>query len=165
MLLYHGSTIIVQVPVILDSQRLLDFGKGFYTTTSIEQAQKWAFIKQKRDAGNTNPIVNIYEFDENLLTNSNFSVKLFNQVNEEWLDFVFTNRTNNTPHIFDIVKGAVANDTLYRTLSLYESGILTKPETIVRLKTHLMFGQISFHNNKVLEHLIFKGSSDLGESK
>ena len=63
MKLYHGSTHIVENPIILDVQRLLDFGKGFYTTTSQEQAEKWALIKQKREDNNSKAIVNIYEID------------------------------------------------------------------------------------------------------
>ena len=154
MKLYHGSTHIVENPIILDVQRMLDFGKGFYTTTSQEQAEKWALIKQKREDNNSKAIVNIYEIDRQLLANNNYNIKIFNQANEEWLDFIVGNRSNNSNHAFDIVKGAVANDTLYRTLSLYESGILTKLETITRLKIHVLFDQISFHNQKVLKELI-----------
>ena len=154
MKLYHGSTHIVENPIILDIQRMLDFGKGFYTTTSQEQAEKWALIKQKREDNNSKAIVNIYEIDRQLLANNNYNIKIFNQANEEWLDFIVGNRSNNSNHAFDIVKGAVANDTLYRTLSLYESGILTKLETITRLKIHVLFDQISFHNQNVLKELI-----------
>ena len=155
MKLYHGSTHIVENPIILDVQRMLDFGKGFYTTTSHEQAEKWAMIKQKREDNNSKAIVNIYEIDYQLLANKSYNIKIFNQANEEWLDFIVMNRTNNINHSFDIVKGAVANDTLYRTLSLYESGILTKHETITRLKIHVLFDQISFHNQNVLKELIY----------
>ena len=155
MKLYHGSTHIVENPIILDIQRMLDFGKGFYTTTSQEQAEKWALIKQKREDNNSKAIVNIYEIDRQLLANNNYNIKIFNQANEEWLDFIVGNRSNNSNHAFDIVKGAVANDTLYRTLSLYESGILTKLETITRLKIHVLFDQISFHNQNVLKELIY----------
>ena len=38
---------------------------------------------------------------------------------------------------------------------MYESGILTKPETISRLKIHVLFDQISFHNQIVLKELIY----------
>ena len=155
MKLYHGSTHIVENPIILDVQRMLDFGKGFYTTTSQEQAEKWALIKQKREDDNSKAIVNVYEIDYQLLANSGYNIKIFNQANEEWLDFIVGNRSNNANHSFDIVKGAVANDTLYRTLSLYESGILTKLETITRLKIHVLFDQISFHNQNVLKELIY----------
>jgi Protein of unknown function (DUF3990) len=155
MKLYHGSTHIVENPIILDVQRMLDFGKGFYTTTCQEQAEKWALIKQKREDNNSKAIVNVYEIDIKLLANSVYNIKIFNQANEEWLDFIVGNRSNYSNHAFDIVKGAVANDTLYRTLSLYESGILTKLETITRLKIHVLFDQISFHNQNVLKELIY----------
>lgn len=42
MTLYHGSNIEIQTPKLLKIQRALDFGKGFYTTSSFEQAEKWA---------------------------------------------------------------------------------------------------------------------------
>lgn len=41
MLLYHGSNIEVSNPQILESDRCLDFGKGFYLTSSFEQAKRW----------------------------------------------------------------------------------------------------------------------------
>ncbi|HBG88012.1 MAG TPA: hypothetical protein DEG09_06960 [Marinilabiliaceae bacterium] len=40
MELYHGSTKIIKSPRILEQQRLLDFGKGLYLTTSREQAER-----------------------------------------------------------------------------------------------------------------------------
>jgi len=42
MLIYHGSDVAVTKPKILISNRLLDFGEGFYTTSSYEQAKRWA---------------------------------------------------------------------------------------------------------------------------
>ncbi len=53
MKLYHGSIEIVEAPVIFEKQRLLDFGKGFYTTTNRKQAERWAIIKQNREGFNT----------------------------------------------------------------------------------------------------------------
>ena len=48
MLLYHGSNIEVSSPQILESDRRLDFGKGFYLTSSYEQAKRWAELTVKR---------------------------------------------------------------------------------------------------------------------
>lgn len=48
MLLYHGSNITVQNPQIIESDRRLDFGKGFYLTSSYEQASRWAELTLKR---------------------------------------------------------------------------------------------------------------------
>ena len=153
MKLYHGSTEVIQYPTILESQRLLDFGKGFYTTTSLEQAQKWAIIKRNRIRDNAKSFVTVYELDENLLTNTNYKIKLFKYADEHWLDFVVNNRKMIEVHNFDMVIGAVANDTLYKTLSLYETGILTKKETIARLKVHTLYDQISFHNMDILKEI------------
>ena len=37
MTLYHGSLEIVEHPLIRETNRPLDFGTGFYTTTSLQQ--------------------------------------------------------------------------------------------------------------------------------
>lgn len=46
MKLYHGSTVIVKHPSVQKGRKATDFGKGFYTTTNLEQAQKWALLKR-----------------------------------------------------------------------------------------------------------------------
>ena len=42
MICYHGSDTIVDIPRILEAKRPLDFGGGFYVTTSEKQARSWA---------------------------------------------------------------------------------------------------------------------------
>ena len=42
MVCYHGSDTVVDAPRILEARRPLDFGGGFYVTTSAEQAKSWA---------------------------------------------------------------------------------------------------------------------------
>ena len=48
MILYHGSNIAVTEPQIIVSNRALDFGAGFYTTSSEEQAIRWAKLQALR---------------------------------------------------------------------------------------------------------------------
>ena len=36
MLLYHASNVEVKAPMLVESNRMLDFGPGFYTTTNKE---------------------------------------------------------------------------------------------------------------------------------
>ena len=43
---YHGSTVIVKKPNLEILNYRSDFGKGFYTTTDIEQAKRWTNIKK-----------------------------------------------------------------------------------------------------------------------
>jgi hypothetical protein len=155
MILYHGSTEIVEKPKILISTHFLDFGFGFYTTSSIEQATRWADTKRKRTQAQ-NSYLNIYEIDDCIFGDKNFSFLVFENADREWLKFVIDNRRGTIKHDFDFVKGAVANDTLYQTFTLYESGIITFDEAIIRLKTTELFNQISFHTEKALKNLKFK---------
>lgn len=155
MIVYHGSTQIINCPQLIESDRYLDFGKGFYTTTNLEQASRWATIKQKRTAAEV-AYVNIYEIDDNLLSNLNLSILVFPKANSEWFQFVTGNRRGNPLHKYDIVKGAVANDTIYQTLVLYEAGAYTIEETITRLKVHRLFDQISFHTERALKEITFQ---------
>ena len=60
MIVYHGSTIVVDKPDVEHSFRPLDFGKGFYVTTVREQAVRWAHRKADVLEG-AKPILNIYE--------------------------------------------------------------------------------------------------------
>jgi len=156
MNLYHGSAEIIKQPLILEKQRLLDFGKGFYTTSNKKQAERWAKIKQKREGITANAYVSVYKFNIEAFIQDKLLLKEFNKADEDWLDFVVKNRNEVYIHGYDLVKGPVANDTLYQTLSLYETGILTKPETIARLKVHPLFNQLSFHSNQAIKHLQFE---------
>ena len=49
MILFHGSLQIVKAPRILVSTRTLDYGSGFYTTTSEQQAREWVLNPPDED--------------------------------------------------------------------------------------------------------------------
>ena len=42
MKVYHASKFIIELPDVYHSRDLLDFGKGFYLTSLVEQAKKYA---------------------------------------------------------------------------------------------------------------------------
>ena len=162
---YHGSTVIVKKTNLEILNYRTDFGKGFYTTTDIEQAKRWTNIKKKRlekeNADNKiNQYVNIYEYTEN----KDLNILDFEEATEEWLKFVFKNRQSDSLiHEYDIVKGPVANDNLYQVLVGYENGVYNIEETIKRLKTYLLSNQISFHTPKALECLKYIETVEVGE--
>ena len=160
MILYHGSTEIVEKPKIISGDKFLDFGYGFYTTTSKEQALRWATIKKKR-VKSEKSYLNIYEIDNCVFSSDSFSILNFDNPSREWLEFVIDNRRGNIIHSYDFVRGPVANDTLYRIIVLYESGILNFEETVKRLKVNELFDQLSFHSDKALENLIIRGIESL----
>ena len=63
MKLYHGSNIAVFNPQIFESDRKLDFGTGFYLTSSLVQAERWAKLTQARRV-NGIATVSVFEADE-----------------------------------------------------------------------------------------------------
>jgi hypothetical protein len=54
MKLYHGSNMEVAHPRIRKKLRALDFGAGFYLTSSKKQAEKWARAVTRRRQRGTN---------------------------------------------------------------------------------------------------------------
>ena len=163
MRLYHGSTMTVRKPAISRSRSKTDFGKGFYTTTSREQAEKWAQIKKNRegDDENVRAVVSVFAFDETLLDSAKYNTRHFDGATVEWLNFVVDNRRGDTSHDHDIIMGPVANDKLYATISLYETGVLDAAAAIEQLKTHQLFDQLSFHTAKACGLLTFIDSYEV----
>lgn len=160
MILYHGSTLKVENPSLIKCRPNTDFGRGFYTTTSREQAEKWAKLKQQR-AGKGVAVISEYEIDDLIFERTDLMVFQFTKPDKEWLDFVYNNRKGLQSTNFDIVFGPVANDRLFVTITLYEQGILTAEAAIAQLKTHLLFDQISFNSQKIIDLLKFKGHETL----
>ncbi len=65
-----------------------------------------------------------------------------------------------------MIFGPVANDTIYRTFVAYEEGILTKEETISRLKVKKLYNQMTFATEAALAQLRYIGQLTIeGESK
>ena len=94
MKLYHGSNIEVKNPKILTSARVGDFGRGFYTTSSLEQARRWAQIRAKQEDVQSG-IVTVFEVPDTIFENSELRIKTFEKADEEWLDFVLENRISH----------------------------------------------------------------------
>lgn len=161
MLLYHGSTMAVRKPIVSRGRGKTDFGKGFYTTTSREQAEKWAQIKRDRMGDEAHAIVSVFELDDAVLNNSAYHTRHFDGATAEWLDFVVGNRRGEVHHNFDLIMGPVANDRLYATITLYENGILDANAAIEQLNTHQLFDQLSFHTTKACKLLTFVETFEL----
>lgn len=145
---YHGSIDEVVNPEIRQPNRSLDYGSGFYTTTSYEQAKRWVERRMK-DKGVAIGYVNIYELDEKLV--KNMKSLFFEKPTEEWVSFVMRIRTErNFIHDYDVVYGPVADDSVYTQFALYEGGIISLPTLIHELKTYKLVDQYLFHTEKSL---------------
>ena len=99
----------------------LDVGAGFYTTSSLEQAVRWARIKMKRGKENTG-YVSSYDFDIDE-AHKLLAIKRFETADEEWLNFVVSCRRGCAPDDnISIHIGPVANDKIFATIKLFETG-------------------------------------------
>ena len=65
MIIYHGSLEVVEHPMILRANRKLDYGEGFYATTSEKQSKEWV-ERRMLERHTTCGYVNVYEFEDNL---------------------------------------------------------------------------------------------------
>ena len=157
MIIYHGSNLMVEKPKLIAQNRYLDFGYGFYTTTNKVQAISFADKVYKRKNEGSRQ-VSIYEIDEEKLF-AECSVLRFDAPNEAWLDFVAENRSGNYDgEDYDVVYGPVANDDVYTTFTLYQSGALSKEQTLETLKIKKLYDQMVFTTEKALSFLKFVGT-------
>ena len=158
MKLYHGGLEEIQVPRILPSDHVGDFGVGFYTTTSLQQARR--FVKTKCDREQkTNGVASIFDIRDDFLQSPDLHVRVFKKADEDWARFVEANRRNpNYEHDFDLIFGPVANDQVYASFALYESDLIDFAELINRLKVRKLTDQVLFHTEKALSLLKYAGS-------
>ena len=158
---YHGSDIVVEKPEILQSSHLLDFGIGFYTTSNKEQAIRWAEKVCKRN-NSARKQLSVYKFDLEK-AKSELQVIEFIAADEKWLDFIIANRRGKVIlEEYDIVLGPVADDNVYLVVKLFETGVLDREETMMRLKVEKLFDQVLFHTEKGLAFCIFDHCEELG---
>lgn len=159
MVIYHGSNVIVEQPQLIQQNRFLDFGYGFYTTTNRSQAENFAQKVTVRRGGS--PILNVYEIDDHI-SDSTLRIKRFSAPDEEWLDFVSAHRNGNYyGEQYDLIIGAVANDDVYRTLQVYATGLLTKEQALEALKVKKLFDQYVFATDEAIKLLRFVEASEV----
>ena len=155
MLLYHGSDVIVDEPKIFKGNRPLDFGEGFYLTTSREQAEQWAKRVALRN-NSASSYISVFDFNDAEVSKK-LKVIRFERADEDWLKFVCSNRQGKTyGGDYDIVIGPVADDKVYSVVLRYENGVYELDEALKRLKTEQLHDQILFHSLRALEYLKFK---------
>lgn len=157
--IYHGSLEVVESPEIRKSNRLLDYGSGFYATTSYTQAKRLTERRMK-DKDASVGYVNVYELNEEAL--KSMESLMFEHPTEDWVRFVMQNRTERGfIHDYDIVYGPVADDSVYTQFTLYEGGIISMPTLIQELKTYKLVDQYLFHTEKSLLAIKFIESKEI----
>ena len=161
MKVFHGTNIRFTSPKIIQPNRALDFGAGFYTTTDISQASAWAKVVVRR-SGDGIPFLNVYEFDENPVTQ--LAVKRFEAPDREWLDFVCEHRLNTySGNTYDLIIGPVANDATMPVLQTYIEAIKTTNDNDRDFYAQFAIRQL--RAEKLKDQYVFKTETALRELK
>ncbi|MGN1407687.1 DUF3990 domain-containing protein [Lactobacillus sp.] len=152
MIVYHGSDTVVEHPDVNHSFRDLDFGRGFYVTTVKEQAEKWAKRKAAFSKTDSPAILNVYELKEDM---GGFKFKDFDGDLDTWIDFVCKCRDGNQDYRqFDLIKGKVADDKVFRVVDFYHSGIWDKARAIKEIRVYPTYDQIAFITQNSIDQLL-----------
>lgn len=155
MLIYHGGIEYIREPKVNVGRDGLDFGKGFYTTTMPQQAQKWAerIARQRFQQ----PIVSIYEFDYDIVKNL-YRCLCFEAYDKNWLDFIAQCRTSYNPtNDWDCIEGGIANDRVIDTVEGYINGTIDANHALAELSKHQPNQQICILNQTIVDkYLHFK---------
>lgn len=173
-MLYHGSFCEVREPDINKCRKYKDFGQGFYLTTDLEQAKRFAVISLKKaiESGTVaedfqDNAVSCFEY----MPDETLDIKLFHSADVEWLHCIAAHRIKNGyPDIIeqlkskDIIGGKIANDNTNRTIYAYLLGTFGTPGTqtadnicISLLLPERLKDQYCFRTSKALSCLAFKG--------
>jgi len=162
MILYHGSNIEIDIIKLDKCMPFKDFGKGFYTSPSLEQAQRMAkrTVKIRKEG---NPCVTALKIDDAFLSNTELKIKQFTNPDKEWAKFVINNRNRdfrdiknndcNSDAKFDIVFGPVANDDIAALMDIFLLGLISDEVLANELTFRELSNQFSFHTEKAVSLL------------
>ena len=150
MIVYHGSTEVIENPDVNHSKKYLDFGKGFYLTTYENQAKKWALRKALRQQKSA--FVNVYDLKDDL---ADVNVLSFHNENEQWLDFVCACRKGeDLNQDYDIIIGNVADDDVFKTVDMYFRGLWDKKKVLDELRYYKSNDQMCIVNQATINNAL-----------
>lgn len=175
-LLYHGSYTLVERPLLEKCAPRKDFGRGFYLTTSLEQAQSFAALslRKARNSGIVgDDVVSGFVSCFRYVPNGHEPLNLhsFETADAEWLHCVVAHRKERMfADVFaamvgyDVISGKIANDQTNATIVAYMGGIFGTPgdasadETCIRLLIpERLHDQHCFRTERALGALKFEG--------
>ena len=133
MVLYHGSYCVVENPDLEKCAVFKDFGRGFYLTTSKEQAKSFAKISATKAKSR-----GIIPYDEKFAYISFFKVDniddlesfAFETADIDWLHCIVAHRkegsfseVRKSMQDYDVISGKIANDDTNATIIAYMGNV------------------------------------------
>jgi hypothetical protein len=157
MKLYHGTNVEFGGIDLTKCPPNRDFGQGFYTTNIKVHAERRAEEAVRRFKGTATVREFNFDLEEILSINPTLQVKCFESANEEWANFVMSNRLRQEyepKHEYDIVEGPVANDKMFRQFQRFLSHQIKIQEFIKNLKFKEATHQIAFCSEWAIDLLL-----------
>ena len=169
IILYHGSTKVIEKPALGIGNPKNDYGLGFYCTENLELAKEWASTER------SDGFANRYELDLDELQILHLNDKPFHILN--WLSILLKNRTfvlsqglpfeamrylldNCLPEYesYDIIIGYRADDSYFS----FANAFLNNTISLEQLRKAMLLGklgeQVVLKSEKAFERLVFKES-------
>lgn len=100
--------------------------------------------------------MNRYEYT----VNESLKVLSFDDISDEWLDFV-ANCRQGVEHNYDIIEGPMADDKIWNFVELFANGRISRSAFFELAKFNNPTHQIVFCNEKSLKCIHFEGSNSL----
>ena len=182
ILLYHGSYAEISSIDLSYSRSSLDFGKGFYLTSSYEQALNYIPSAVKKNIRRRKLPTDFQIADGRLSVfrfnpNPELAIHYFETTDLDWLHFIAANRDDTLFQDFlkhfqtcDIVGGKVADDSTAATLNSYITGEYGIPGSakadnfaVEQLLPNRLTDQFCFRTMKSLKSLEFVRSDRYGD--
>lgn len=133
MVLYHGSYCVVENPDLKKCAAFKDFGRGFYLTTSKEQAKSFAKIsatkaKSRGDISNREKFAYISFFKISDI--DDLKSFAFKTADVDWLHCIVAHRKEGSftevreaMQDYDVISGKIANDDTNATIIAYMGNV------------------------------------------
>lgn len=81
--------------------------------------------------------------------------KCFEEDLNDWIDFVCRCRNEENDYLqYDLIRGQVANDKVFRVVDMYYSGIWDKERALKEIKVYPNYDQIAFITQKAIDQLL-----------
>jgi hypothetical protein len=157
IIVYHGGTEKVELPICKFGRRNLDFGQGFYVTDLRQQAVDWASLVA--DRRNLPPIINRYLLNRDAIL-AEARCKVFEAYDRDWLLFIVASRRGEpVADDYDYIEGGVANDRVVDTVNLYMAGLMDEDTALLRLSEHRPNNQMCILSQELIDkYLVFDGT-------
>ena len=168
LILYHGSSSIIEHPIFGKGKAYNDYGKGFYCTEHIELAKEWACCE------NIDGFVNRYEIDLSDLSVLNLSAEDFTILN--WLAILMLHRKarlstplsrrgkdyliqNFLPEFqsYDVIVGYRADDSYFSFARSFVSNEISLKQLGYAMRLGKLGEQIVLKSQKAFENIHFLG--------